>query len=54
MKYSVLTDSEQMFAAKYLPYLPSEDELQRELERERALVQQQIEQTKDKEMDDDS
>lgn len=45
VKYSVLTDSEQMFAAKYLPYLPSEEELRRELERERTLVQQQIEAT---------
>ncbi|MCK7552799.1 PDDEXK nuclease domain-containing protein [Marinobacter goseongensis] len=44
VKYSVLTDSEQMFAAKYLPYLPTEEELRRELERERSLVQQQIEQ----------
>lgn len=26
VKYSVLTDSEQLFAAKYLPYLPSEEE----------------------------
>ncbi len=37
-KYSVLTDSEQLFASKYLPYLPSEAELKRELERERALM----------------
>lgn len=44
VKYSVLTDSEQMFAAKYLPYLPTEEELRRELERERSLVQRQIEQ----------
>lgn len=43
VKYSVLTDSEQMFAAKYLPYLPSEAELKQELERERVWVQQQIE-----------
>ncbi len=42
VKYSVLTDSEQMFAAKYLPYLPTEDELKRELELERERVQQQI------------
>lgn len=42
VKYSVLTDSKQMFAAKYLPYLPSEEELKRELERERAWVQQQL------------
>ena len=42
VKYSVLTDSKQMFAAKYLPYLPSEEELKRELERERTWVQQQL------------
>ena len=46
VKYSVLTVSEQMFAAKYLPYLPTEEELRRELERERSLVQQQIEKAK--------
>jgi predicted nuclease of restriction endonuclease-like (RecB) superfamily len=43
VKYSVLTDSKQLFAAKYLPYLPTEEELKRELERERKIVQQQIE-----------
>lgn len=37
-KYSVLTGSKQLFASKYLPYLPSEDELRLELERERALI----------------
>ncbi|MGM9455276.1 PDDEXK nuclease domain-containing protein, partial [Legionella bozemanae] len=37
-KYSVLTESKQIFASKYLPYLPSEEELRRELERERALL----------------
>ncbi len=42
VKYSVLTDSNQMFAAKYLPYLPTEEELKRELERERGLVESQI------------
>ena len=42
-KYSVLTDSQQLFAAKYLPYLPTEEELKRELERERRFVQQQLE-----------
>ncbi|MGM0832117.1 MAG: PDDEXK nuclease domain-containing protein [Pseudomonadota bacterium] len=46
VKYSVLTDSAQMFAAKYHPYLPTEEELRRELERERDLVQQQIAQAK--------
>jgi predicted nuclease of restriction endonuclease-like (RecB) superfamily len=36
-KYSVLTDSKQMFASKYMPFLPSEEELVKELERERHL-----------------
>jgi predicted nuclease of restriction endonuclease-like (RecB) superfamily len=42
VKYSVLTDSEQLFAAKYLPYLPTEEELKRELELERIKVQAQL------------
>jgi len=37
-KYSVLTDSKQLFASKYLPYLPTEEELRKELERERKLI----------------
>ena len=37
-KYSVLTDNEQLFASKYLPFLPSEEELRQELERERRLL----------------
>lgn len=37
-KYSVLTDSQQLFAAKYLAYLPSEEELAKELQRERTLL----------------
>lgn len=37
-KYSVLADSQQLFASKYLPYLPSEEELKQELERERLLL----------------
>lgn len=41
-KYSVLADSQQLFAAKYLPYLPTEAELKQELERERRIVQQQL------------
>ena len=42
VKYSVLTDSEQLFAAKYLPYLPSEAELKLELEQDRIKVQAQL------------
>jgi len=44
VKYSVVADQQQLFAAKYLPYLPSEDELKRELERERAQAVNQLEQ----------
>lgn len=42
-KYSVLADQQQLFAAKYLPYLPSVEELQRELEREREKAMRQLE-----------
>jgi len=41
-KYSVLTDSDQLFASKYLDYLPSELELQQELQQERLKVQAQL------------
>lgn len=37
-KYSVLNDSKQLFASKYLTYLPSEQELQTELQRERDQI----------------
>lgn len=37
-KYSVLSDSKQLFSSKYLPYLPSEEELRIELLRERHLL----------------
>jgi len=37
-KYSVLSDSKQLFSSKYLPFLPSEEELQAELQRERLLI----------------
>ena len=32
VKYSVLNESKQMFASKYLPYMPSEEEIKREIE----------------------
>lgn len=44
-RYSVLTDSAQLFAAKYLPHLPTEEELVRELTRERAQIAAQQAQT---------
>ncbi|MBW8191192.1 PDDEXK nuclease domain-containing protein [Neiella marina] len=44
VKYSVLADQKQLFAAKYLPYLPTEEELKRELEREREQAAAQLQQ----------
>jgi hypothetical protein len=38
-RYSVLNDSKQLFASKYMLYLPTEEELRRELERERRLLE---------------
>lgn len=32
VKYSVLNESQQIFASKYLPYMPSEEEIKREIE----------------------
>lgn len=40
-KYSVLSDKDQLFAAKYLTYLPSEEELRREIERQKEIFQGQ-------------
>jgi predicted nuclease of restriction endonuclease-like (RecB) superfamily len=36
-RYSVLKDNKRLFASKYLFYLPTEEELKRELERERQI-----------------
>lgn len=43
VKYSVLSDKDNLFTSKYKLYLPSEEELKAELERERELVERQIE-----------
>lgn len=42
VRYSVLADNQQLFAAKYMPYLPTEEELKHELERERAALTAQL------------
>ncbi len=44
VKYSVLAEQKQLFAARYLPYLPTEEELKRELERERMQAVAQLQQ----------
>ena len=41
VRYSILSESRQLFASKYKLYLPSEEELRRELERERRLLEEQ-------------
>lgn len=38
-RYSVLNDRKQIFASKYLPSLPSEQELSREIAKERRLIE---------------
>jgi len=43
VRYSVLHENQQLFASKYKLVLPSEDELRAELDRERALLAEQIE-----------
>ena len=38
-RYSVLNESQQLFASKYMLYLPSEEELRAEIERERQEIE---------------
>lgn len=39
-KYSVLSENRQIFASKYLPFLPTEKELRLELENQRRLIEE--------------
>lgn len=39
VKYSVLSENDHLFASKYMLYMPTEDELKKELERERRLLE---------------
>lgn len=50
-RYSVLNDRKQIFASKYLPNLPSEDQLRREIEKERELIETALEERKSKTVD---
>lgn len=45
-KYSILNDSKQLFAAKYLTYLPTEEVLRREIEQQKELFYLQHNKTK--------
>lgn len=42
VKYSILNGSTQLFATKYMPYLPTEAELITEIEREKRLIEEQF------------
>lgn len=44
-RYSVLNENKQLFATKYLPYLPTEEELIAEIEREKQMLKMQFNQT---------
>lgn len=41
VKYSLLNESKQIFASKYMTYLPTEQELKKEIERERIQIEQE-------------
>ena len=45
-RYSVLHDSDQLYAAKYMTYMPTEEELSREIEQQKQFF---LEQQKNKE-----
>lgn len=42
VKYSVLNENKQLFANKYLPYLPTEEELAAEIEREKNVLKEEM------------
>ena len=46
-KYSVLSDKGNLLASKYMLYLPTEEELRKELERERMIIERKLEEDSD-------
>ncbi|MBI5141306.1 MAG: DUF1016 domain-containing protein [Nitrospirae bacterium] len=46
-RYSVLSEGRQIFASKYLQFLPSEQDLRLEIEKERQLIETAIEERKE-------
>lgn len=46
-KYSILNENKQIFASKYLPNLPTEEQLRLEIEKERHLIESAIEELAD-------
>ncbi len=51
-RYSVLNESKQIFASKYLKFLPSEEELKNEIEKERKLIEAAMEELEDRESEE--
>ena len=49
-EFSVLHESEQLFAAKYMTYMPTEEELRREIEQQKQFF---LEQQRNKATDTD-
>lgn len=49
VKYSILNENDYLFASKYKLYIPSEEELKKEIERERFNIEQRLEDNKDDE-----
>ena len=47
VKYSILNGNEQLFATKYRLYLPTEQELIAEIEREKLLIGEQLKRNKE-------
>ena len=49
-RYSILNGNKQLFAAKYMPYLPTEEELRREIERQKEIFMLQQQDKEDNEL----
>ena len=47
VKYSVLNENDHLFASKYKLYIPSEEELKKEIERERFNIEQRLDNTEE-------
>mgnify|MGYP002671632460 FL=1 len=47
VKYSILNENEHLYASKYKLYMPTEEELKKEIERERFNIEQRLEDQED-------
>ncbi len=39
VKYSVINDNKNLFASKYIPYLPTEEELRYQIEKSKSITE---------------